>query len=164
MISIIDAHLDLAWNALSWNRDLTLPLNELNRTAAGMTDHPARGRATVSLAEMRRGRIDVCLGTLLARCKPQVRPPEGHTRRSLDFATQDIACANAHGQLVYYRALEQRKLLYIITTASQLQQHWRDRDSSPPGLIVAMEGADPITSPPQLPLWFSLGLRVIGLA
>jgi len=29
-ILIIDSHLDLAWNALQWNRDLTGPLEQLN--------------------------------------------------------------------------------------------------------------------------------------
>ena len=27
---LIDGHLDLSWNALSWGRDITLDLDELN--------------------------------------------------------------------------------------------------------------------------------------
>src|SRR5205807_1947402 len=105
MRPIIDAHLDLAWNALGWNRDLTLSLTELRRREQGMTDHPGRGRATVCFPEMRRGKVSLCLGTLLSRSKPAARPPEGFRRRDLDFANQAIASANAAGQLAYYRLL-----------------------------------------------------------
>ena len=28
---MIDGHLDLSWNALSWGRDITLELDRLNR-------------------------------------------------------------------------------------------------------------------------------------
>ena len=34
---IIDTHLDLAWNALGWGRDLTRSVDELNDQEAGMT-------------------------------------------------------------------------------------------------------------------------------
>ncbi len=75
---LIDGHLDLAWNALSWGRDITLDLDQLNRDETGMTDHPSRGRATTTLPEMRRAGIAVCQATLLARAKP-LSPPAGGT-------------------------------------------------------------------------------------
>ena len=34
---VVDSHLDLAWNALNWNRDLTLPLEEIQGAEAGMS-------------------------------------------------------------------------------------------------------------------------------
>jgi len=52
MHPIIDAHLDLSWNALSWNRDLTQPLASSRKSESAMGDHPARGRGTVALPEM----------------------------------------------------------------------------------------------------------------
>ena len=64
---LFDSHLDLAWNALSWKRDLMLPLAEMNRLDAVQEPHPARGRATVSLPELRRGQVAVCLATLMGR-------------------------------------------------------------------------------------------------
>ena len=30
---IVDAHLDLAWNAIDWNRDLELPVEQIRRRA-----------------------------------------------------------------------------------------------------------------------------------
>ena len=169
---IIDAHLDLAWNALSWNRDLTRPLDEVCGCENGMTDHRARGRCAVTLPEMRRGGVAVCLATILVRTKPHVRPAEGFRRRDLDVATQEIACAWGRGQLEYYRLLEERGEIVIIKTAAQLREHWSRWEKTPPekwpelpvGVIVAMEGADPIVSPAQTRRWFDDGLRAVGLA
>jgi len=147
---VIDAHLDLSWSALSWNRDLTQALTEARAAESHMTDHHARGKCTVTLPEMRRGGVAVCLGTILVRAKPDKRPVEGFRRRDLDVATQEIACAHARGQLEYYRLLEERGEIAIIESAEQLREHWtrwesaseQQRQSLPVGLIVAMEGAD----------------------
>ena len=46
---IIDAHLDLAMNAMEWNRDLKLPVDNLREREKGMKDKPDRERNTVSL-------------------------------------------------------------------------------------------------------------------
>ena len=49
-----DAHLDLAMNALEWNRDLTRPLGELRAMESHLRDKVDRGHGTVCLPEMRR--------------------------------------------------------------------------------------------------------------
>jgi len=33
---VIDAHLDLSWSALNWNRDLTLEVSIIRQSEAGM--------------------------------------------------------------------------------------------------------------------------------
>jgi membrane dipeptidase len=165
---MIDGHLDLSWNALSWGRDITLDLDTLNRSEEGMDDHPARRRATTTLPEMRRAGIAVCQATVLARAKPEVRRPEGHGRLSLDYANQEIASATARGQLAYYELLERRGLLRMIRSAGDLKSHWErwraDDQSEPIGYILAMEGADPIVEPSQAVEWWNLGLRSVNLA
>src|SRR5947207_11604565 len=110
---MVDAHLDLAWNALSWNRDLTQSLEACRAAESAMTDHPARGRGTVTLPEMRRGGVFMCLGTLLARANPAIQPVAGHMRRHLDFVNQDVAHAVAMGQLAYYNRLQARREITI---------------------------------------------------
>ena len=37
-MKVIDFHLDLAWNALNWNRDLTLTAREIRRMESGMEE------------------------------------------------------------------------------------------------------------------------------
>ncbi|MFA7473846.1 MAG: peptidase M19, partial [Spirosomataceae bacterium] len=41
---IIDAHLDMAMNALEWNRDLTQPVTEIRSREEGMTDKLDRAK------------------------------------------------------------------------------------------------------------------------
>ncbi len=166
---IIDSHLDLAWNALGWDRDLTRDVAEINRREAEMTDGRARGHATISLPEMRRGGVAVCLATVLARVRPGSPPAEGSRRASIDYPTPATAHAAARGQLAYYRLLQQQGRLKMLSTAGELVEHWRRWQRDPPanlpiGIILAMEGADPIVSPEQAEAWFRQGLRSVSLA
>lgn len=165
---LFDAHLDLAWSALGWNRDLTAPLEQMRRDESHLRDHPARGRATVTLPEMRRARVAVCLGTVLVRSKPHVCPAEGFSRRDLDYRDQTIASAAGQAHLAYYRLLEEGGHVRLFRTREDLARHWEAwqvaPDTTPPGLILAMEGADPITSPAQADWWWAQGLRCVGLA
>lgn len=157
---IIDAHLDLSWNALGWNRDLTRPVADIRAAEAGMTGK-GRGRGTVSFPEMRRGQIGIALATVLARANPK-------GESSIDFRTQEIAYATAQGQLAYYRALERRGLCRMLRDAASIQQSFNEWQTSPQdapfGFILSMEGADPILSPDHAADWFADGLRVVGLA
>ncbi|MBC8075329.1 MAG: peptidase M19, partial [Chloroflexales bacterium] len=56
---IIDGHLDLAWNALQWNRDLTQSAHTL-RTLEAHTPGKGRALGTVALPDLRRGRVALC--------------------------------------------------------------------------------------------------------
>ena len=72
---IFDAHLDLAMNAIEWNRDLTRPLREIRDTEKHLTDKLDRGRGTVSLPEMRHGKVLACVATLIARVEHDAFSP-----------------------------------------------------------------------------------------
>jgi membrane dipeptidase len=64
---IIDAHLDLGMNAMEWNRDLRKRLSEINEREKKLSDKPDRGKATVSLPELRKGNIGLVVATQIAR-------------------------------------------------------------------------------------------------
>ena len=157
---IIDAHLDLSWNALGWNRHLNQTVQDIRQSEAGMTGK-ARGKGTVSLPDMRRGQIGIALATVLARCNPK-------GQSSIDFRTQEIACATAQGQLAYYRILEQRGVCRMLHDWPSLEASFREWQHTPGkapfGFVLSMEGADPILSPDHLAGWVEDGLRVLGLA
>ena len=91
---IVDAHLDLAMNALEWNRDLTRTVGDIRRREAGQTDKVDRGHGTVSLPDMRRGGVGLCVATLIAR---YVKP--GNPRSGLHSPEQ--AWAQTRGQLAW---------------------------------------------------------------
>ncbi len=166
---IVDSHLDLAWNALSWKRDLTLSLAEVNRREQGMDDRRGRGAATTTLPEMRRAGVAVCLATLMARV-PTGKAANVHDDL-LDYPSQEIAHGVARGQLAYYRQLERSGQVAVLESAEDLEAHWSawhsaaetDRPSMPLGLIVAMEGCDAVVTPHDLSEWRQLGLRCISL-
>ena len=122
-----------------------------------------KGRAagTVALPEMRAGRIALTLGTVIARVY------QGH-RASLDYFSHAAAYAQAQGQLAYYRQLARDGEVRFIRDARALNDHlaaWEAEGSDQPiGLVLCMEGADPIVAPDQVGDWWDDGLRVLALA
>jgi len=162
---IIDAHLDLAWNALQGNRDLQSSVYTI-RTRESKLVGPGRGQGTVALPEMRTGRVALCFATLLARST-------GHAIQNLDYSSPLQAYAVAQGQLAYYKGLDEMGEVRLIHNRNELDQHitewhqWEENsDLSQPktGLVISMESADPILSPSQLAAWKEAGVRIIGLA
>ena len=67
MIFTVDAHLDISMNALEWNRDLRLPVADINEREQGLTDKPDRAKAVVSLPNLREGNIGLVVATQIAR-------------------------------------------------------------------------------------------------
>ena len=162
---IIDSHLDLAWNALTYERDLQLPVQVIRQIEAPMTGK-SRAMNTVALPDMRRGRIFLSVATLLARASG--RPSPG-----IEYGSLAQAHAITKGQLAYYRALEMQGVVRVIETPEQLDQHvsqWlaleegQGVEALPLGFVLSMEGADPITMPAELAHWHEQGLRLLGPA
>src|SRR5258708_81064 len=141
---IFDAHLDLAMNALEWNRDLTQPIAEIRAREHGKTDKPDRGRGTVSLPEMRRGGIGLCVATMIARYVKPANLLSG-------WHGPEQAWAQTQGQLAWYRAMEGAGEMVPIVDAAGLMRHvalWSDAppDDAPIGFILSLEGADSIVT------------------
>src|SRR3972149_2160995 len=149
---IVDSHLDLAWNALQWNRNLLDPVHTI-RAQESQMKQKARGQGTVALPDLHQGRVMLCFATILARSTGQPVP-------HLDYLSHTQSYGIAQGQLAYYRALEREGHVRIITHLDSLNHHiaeWKasntaiqpDLHVAPPlGLVISMEGADPITGPP----------------
>src|SRR5437016_4666923 len=120
---IFDAHLDLAMNALEWNRDLRRPIDEIRERERGMTDKPDRGNGTVCLPEMRRGGVGLCVATLIARIEHDAYSPV------FGWRSQEQAWAQMQGQLAWYRAMEEVGQMAQICDAASLEKHvklWED--------------------------------------
>ena len=66
----IDAHLDLAMNAMEWNRDLRKSINEIREGEKDMNDKLGRCKGTVSLPALRHGNIGLVVATQIARYSP----------------------------------------------------------------------------------------------
>src|SRR3989442_994406 len=115
-----DAHLDLAWNAIAFDRDLTLEVAEVRRREQGMTDEPSRGRNTLTLPELRKAGVKVCVATVLARSGPEPKRRQSIKRTDLDHASPSNAHAVARGQLAFYRLLQEQGHVRILRTAGDV--------------------------------------------
>jgi membrane dipeptidase len=172
---IIDAHLDLAMNAMEWNRDLTRPVAEIRKREEGMTDKPDRTRGTVALPELRQGQVGLVVATQIARyVKPGNPLPGWHSPAQ--------AWAQTQGQLAWYKAMEAAGEMLMIADAPSLERHcalWKDvplttsprtdlaasaGDRKPIGYILSLEGADSLITPEYVELAWQYGLRAIGPA
>jgi membrane dipeptidase len=160
---IFDVHLDLAWNAIEYNRDQRWTQERLRRREIGMSDHVFRSRSTVCFPEMRRGNVGLCVATQLARYVP-------YFGRLPGFASPEQAWAETQGQLAWYREMEGCGELVQIRNRSQLDAHlasWLgDAPAAgvqrPIGYILSLEGADSIVSLKHLERSYADGLRAIG--
>ena len=159
----IDAHLDLSMNALEWNRDLTLPVSEINAREKGLNDKPDRSNAVVSLPALREGTIGLVVATQIARyVAPGNSLPGWHS--------PEQAWAQTQGQLAWYQAMVEKGEMAQIRNLDELDAHlalWEngeDNAGKPVGFILSLEGADSIVSVDYLEKAYESGLRALGPA
>ncbi len=164
---IFDAHLDLAMNAMEWNRNLRLPLADIRRRELGLKDKPDRARGVVCFPEMRRGRVGLCVATQIAR--------QVHRSNKLPgWHSAEQAWAHTQGQLAWYREMEEAGELVQIRNVKELEKHlkfWtapggKTKSSSrkPVGYILSLEGADSLVTLAHLERAYGQGLRAVGPA
>lgn len=155
----IDGHLDLAYNVLAAGRDLTLPLDTLREQG-----HPD---ALVTLPELQAGGVGVVFGTIYVR--PAAAVPMsagGGALGGRSYETPQEARALGLAQLEVYERWEDAGLIRILRSKSDLGPYTAaGTDTEKPlGLVLLMEGADPLVTPDDLGEWRSRGLRLLGPA
>ncbi len=159
----IDAHLDLSMNALEWNRDLRKPVSAINAREKFLTDKPDRGRAVVSLPELRKGNIGLVVATQIGRYVAESNPLPG-------WNSPEQAWAQTQGQLAYYQAMEEQGEMVQIHDLPSLEKHiqlWMHElplGNRPIGYILSLEGADSLVNLNYVEKAYSKGLRAIGPA
>ncbi|HZG23411.1 MAG TPA: membrane dipeptidase [Chitinophagaceae bacterium] len=161
---IIDAHLDLAMNAIEWNRDLTRPLHEIRQQEQHMKDKADRGRGTVCLPGLRNGRVGLVIATQLSRCTSFGMSLPG-------WNSPQQAWAMTQAQLAWYREMEALGEMVQITTITGLDSHlalWNDETipdaAKPVGYVLSLEGADSLVKISYLERAYGYGLRAMGLS
>jgi membrane dipeptidase len=158
-LPIVDSHLDLAENVTLFGRDLTLSAAE-TRTLEKRTSR----QATVSLPDLQRGGIAVVFATVTGGFLAEDVAGVDFVPRSAIYHTPEEAEAQALSQIELYEAWHRQGRARLLKSASDLEHHlqlWQgDRI---PGLVLLMEGADPIVHARDLPKWWQRGLRMIGL-
>ncbi len=160
---IVDAHLDLAYNALRFGRDLRLPLAELR---AGEKKPPNGEIATVTIPALREGGVALVFGTLFVLpARSNTHLPE-NGRMVYEDADQAYAAAGA--QLDYYHRLaDEEEGVRLVRDSAELDAvlaSHQEGESPLLGIVPLMEGADPVRDPQELEEWRERGVRIIGPA
>ncbi len=158
---LVDAHLDMAYNAVVLGRDLQQPVSEIRRQEQQHPLPDARaGTSTVSIPALLAGRVAVIGASLF------VAPEIPRFAQPQVYRTADEAHQQALAQLDYYRRLAETDTVTLLEDEAALDAvllRWAEGQPHL-GLFVVMEGADPIRTPAELPWWVERGLRGVGLA
>lgn len=160
---IFDVHLDLSMNAIEWNRDLRQPASALRAAEAGLHDMKGRGSGTVTLPDMRRGRVGLCVATQIAGCmKPRgpvacwESPPQAYAMTQAQLAWYEMM--EELGEMRQIRDLPVFEEMLALWTADEVP------GDAPIGYILSLEGADSILTPAHVERAHARGLRAIGPA
>lgn len=158
---IVDAHLDLAYNAVVLGRDLLRPVKEIRDLE--ITTPPPGGLAGIcmtTLPALREGRVAIVGGSLF------VAPVVQGTQEPQAYHSPQEAHRYAIQQLDYYRRLaDENEDIVILHTIADMDAVLASWDTEQPrlGVFVVMEGADPILEPGEVGWWVERGLRGVGL-
>jgi membrane dipeptidase len=157
-VPVVDGHLDLAENVTIFGRNLTRSIDEIRRK-----EKRTSNQATVSLPELEKGGIAIAFATVTPGFLVEDVGPDFEPKSGL-YTTAEEAEAQALSQIDLYDQWERQARVRILRSVSDLNNHlelWKtDRK---PGLVLLMEGADPIVDAEDLPKWWNRGLRAVGL-
>src|SRR5947209_17210297 len=138
---IVDAHLDIGWNAISAGRGFVGP-----PAPRYLVSRPSLVGAEVGL-------VFATLYTAPARAGRSMR-----TRFVYENAHEAHLMATA--QVNYYRSCD----LQLIGDRAGLAAYAKNWKKGRLAAVLLMEGADPIETPAQLGAWTDRGVRIIGPA
>lgn len=163
---IIDTHLDIALNAIEYNRDYRLPVSAIRASEQGMTDKIDRSKNVVSLPDLRRGNIGLVVATQIAR----VNTSNGNLPGA-GWNSPPQAWAMTQAQRAWYEAMEADGQMVQINSRATLNAHvtrWLDTsepvDEKPVGYVLSLEGADSLIDLSYLERAYAYGLRALGPA
>ena len=142
---IVDAHLDLAYNALHGREVL---LAAAQQTPGNVQED---GIPSVGLPDLRRGSVGLVCATIY--CEPDEGKGKG-------YKTADQANAEARRHVEWYHQQFAAGELKLVRKASELPNALARSIPT----IILMEGADPLRHEEDVEWFFQVGVRIVGLA
>jgi membrane dipeptidase len=183
---MIDAHLDLAYNALTFGRDYLRSAAETRRLEQDTATPERTGQTLLGWPDFQRGQVALVFGTLFA-------PPRRYRSQSwerLAFADSAQAHRIYEQQLNYYRRLcdehpDQFRLVLNQKDLREVLEPWEQQpavlpparpqteaeaEAGPPpeavthpvGIVMTMEGLEGLIAPQELEEWWGQGVRLAG--
>lgn len=158
---IVDAHLDLAYNALAFGRDLTLSVPELRRAEAGRS--VGDGPITATLPGLRQAGVGLVFGAIFVSPYDKKNPAA-----KLVYHNEQEAFQIAMREMDYYQRLaDELDYLQLVGDLHALEcllPADNVGELEQVGIVPLMEGADPIRVPEEVERWYERGVRIIGPA
>jgi membrane dipeptidase len=166
---VVDAHQDLAYNALAFGRDYRRSALATRAQERGGPLPAAIGSCMIGLPELLAGNVAVVFGTIFTM-------PARRALSALDTAYDDAQTAHTQGMAqldVYHRwadeepqiaLLGSRADLEAVLTTWQTEPSQEEDDPRQVGIVLLMENGDPIREPAELELWVERGMRIVGPA
>lgn len=166
---MIDAHEDLAWNVLTFNRDYRRSASE-TRALEAATDIPSlNGETLLGWPDYQRGQVALVFGTLFLT-------PKRYQRSEWDFlAFADFNQSRAMYQSeidVYHRWNEESSEHFrLVTDRQSLQAVMAPWDAAPAdypqrthpvGVVMLLEGAEGVGDPREMERYWEAGVRLVG--
>jgi len=164
---IVDAHEDLAWNALTFDRDYTRSAIETRAKEEGTSIPEWNGETLLGWQEWVQGGVAVVFATLFSaplrwkkgpwdvRCYADAE--EAHTLYRSDLAYYH-RLLDEHAEK-FHLILDKNEL--GVTESAWLKSEEKERSV---GMVLLMEGADGVRLPAELQEWFDGGVRILGPA
>lgn len=164
---IVDAHQDIAYNYLSLGRDYRQSALEHRQREAGSAPP-----AVLGLPDAMLGRVALIFSTLFVLPRRRDALPIAlRNTEAYDYATPAEAHQKALAQLDYYNRLaDEEPRLRLVRNQSELDAvlaTWAEDaplEKRVQGLVILMEGADPIREPAEFAEWYERGVRIVGPA
>ncbi|MDX2161604.1 MAG: membrane dipeptidase [bacterium] len=167
---IVDAHQDIAMNALAAGRDYREHSLVKRQREAGTEIVTREGVAMSGLPDALMGRVAVVFATLFTEPK-RVAAMLGLPLGDLSYSTPKEAYTAAMKQVDYYHRLQdeepQIRLIKRRGDLDTVLASWDDArgiDQRLHGLVMLMENGDPILEPKQFEEWYEYGVRIVGPA
>ena len=164
---IVDAHQDLAWNILTFDRDYVVAAVETRQRERGTSAPAYNGDTLIGWPDYVRGKRAVVFATLFA----------APARRQLGewdtqcYTTTEQANTIYRNQLDTYHRLaddhpDKFRLIQRRADLEEVHSHSEkpEVDEHPVGLVILMENAEGVRSPGELAEWWDQCVRIIGPA
>jgi len=166
-VIIVDGHEDLAWNALTFDRDYACSAFETREKEEGTSIPAWNGDTLLGWPEWVQGGVAAVFATLFSA---PLRWKKGPWDVRC-YADAEEAHSLYRSDLAYYHRLvdEHAEKFHLILNKHDLKsteaarQNAEEEEQSV-GMVLLMEGADGVRSPEELREWFDGGVRILGPA
>lgn len=166
---LIDAHEDLAFNALSFQRDYRKSAKEIRQREVGTQIPALTGDATLGWPDFQRGQVALVFPSLFI--VPRKHMIGAWSNQVFDDPSGAYRLYQA--QFDYYHRLaeehpEEFQLVRNLKEMETVLSSWEALPASPPdtthpvGMVLLMEGGEGLPSFSVLEEWWDLGLRIFG--